>query len=133
MKVTCCGDDSTKEEALKWFNLGFTWMWAFHMEEAIQCFQVALAHEPNFPMAHWGIALAHGQYQHSTTPQSVFVESFPSVIRSWWLCFQAQIITSMASPTTSWLKSTILTQCITKMGFRQVVQHSLLNSTRNIP
>jgi hypothetical protein len=50
----------SNEEAASWFDLGCHWMWGFHMEEAISCFEEALQHQPSFCMAHWGCALAHG-------------------------------------------------------------------------
>jgi len=41
-----------------WFVRGLNWCFGFHHEEAIQCFEAALAADPDCAMAHWGIAYA---------------------------------------------------------------------------
>jgi len=43
-----------------WFDRGLIWTYAYHHEEAIQCFQKALETDPECAMAHWGIAYAIG-------------------------------------------------------------------------
>ncbi len=43
-----------------WFDRGLNWIFAFNHEEAIVCFNKALAADPNCAMAHWGIAYAIG-------------------------------------------------------------------------
>ena len=53
--VTCADD-----KAAAWYDLGIHWLWGFHMEEALSCFEAAIEQQPAFCMAHWGIALAHG-------------------------------------------------------------------------
>ena len=47
-------------EAQVWFDRGLNWCFGFHHEEAIACFRRALDHDPQFAMAHWGIAYASG-------------------------------------------------------------------------
>ncbi|KAF3761643.1 TPR domain protein [Cryphonectria parasitica EP155] len=47
-------------EALTWFNRGLIWSYAFNHQEAVACFEQAIALDPTFPMAHWGIAYALG-------------------------------------------------------------------------
>ncbi|KAL4998962.1 hypothetical protein BDV10DRAFT_200966 [Aspergillus recurvatus] len=47
-------------EAQIWFNRGLIWTYAFNHEEACNCFKQAIAHDPNCPMAYWGLALAAG-------------------------------------------------------------------------
>ncbi|WAZ25714.1 hypothetical protein STRCI_007227 [Streptomyces cinnabarinus] len=47
-------------EAQLWFDRGLTWTYAFHHEEAVECFQKAAAADPDCAMAHWGIAYALG-------------------------------------------------------------------------
>ena len=49
-------------EAVLWFNRGLIWTYGFHHEEAIRCFEKALAADPNCAMAWWGIAYATGPY-----------------------------------------------------------------------
>ena len=43
-----------------WFSRGLNWCFGFHHEEAIHCFEAALAADPDCAMAHWGIAYALG-------------------------------------------------------------------------
>ena len=47
-------------EAQLWFDRGLCWNYAYHHEEAIQCFHRALEHDPECIMAHWGLAYASG-------------------------------------------------------------------------
>jgi len=47
-------------EAKTWFDRGLNWCYGFHHEEAIACFERALAHDPACAMAHWGVAYAIG-------------------------------------------------------------------------
>lgn len=47
-------------EAQRWFDRGLVWCYGYHHEEAIACFEKALAADPSCAMAHWGIAYALG-------------------------------------------------------------------------
>lgn len=47
-------------EAQRWFNRGLNWCFGFHHEEAIRCFEAAIAADPGCAMAHWGIGYAAG-------------------------------------------------------------------------
>ncbi|HEY4167530.1 MAG TPA: tetratricopeptide repeat protein [Reyranella sp.] len=47
-------------EAQVWFDRGLNWMFGFNHAEAIKCFGEALKHDPECPMAHWGISYAAG-------------------------------------------------------------------------
>ena len=47
-------------EAQVWFDRGLAWTYAYNHEEAIACFQNALAADPGCAMAHWGIAYCIG-------------------------------------------------------------------------
>lgn len=46
--------------AQRWFDRGLIWSYAFNHEEAIVCFERALAVDPRFLLAHWGVAYASG-------------------------------------------------------------------------
>jgi tetratricopeptide (TPR) repeat protein len=46
--------------AQTWFNRGLNWVFGFHHEEALACFEKALAADPNCAMAQWGIGYAAG-------------------------------------------------------------------------
>ncbi|MDO5739401.1 MAG: tetratricopeptide repeat protein [Ornithinimicrobium sp.] len=47
-------------EAQRWFDRGLVWTYAFNHEEAVRCFERALATDPDCVMAHWGLAYALG-------------------------------------------------------------------------
>ncbi|MGI9658711.1 MAG: hypothetical protein ACR2OD_07375 [Gaiellaceae bacterium] len=51
---------TTSADAQLWFDRGFTWTYAFNHDEAIRCFERAVADDPACAMAHWGIAYAAG-------------------------------------------------------------------------
>jgi tetratricopeptide (TPR) repeat protein len=48
------------EAAQLWFDRGLVWCMGYNHEEAIACFEKALAADPGCAMAHWGIAYAAG-------------------------------------------------------------------------
>ena len=47
-------------QAQTWFDRGMAWCYGFNHDEAIACFEHALARDPGLAMAHWGIAYAIG-------------------------------------------------------------------------
>ncbi|HEX3066797.1 MAG TPA: hypothetical protein VHQ39_15000, partial [Dongiaceae bacterium] len=47
-------------EAQRWFDRGLNWCFGYHHEEAVACFEKALAIEPTCAMAHWGVSYAAG-------------------------------------------------------------------------
>ena len=47
-------------ETQRWFDMGLNWCYGYHHEEAVACFEKALAADPNCAMAHWGIGYAAG-------------------------------------------------------------------------
>ena len=51
---------TSSPEAQRWFDRGLVWTYAYHHEEAIACFQKAIAADPACAMAYWGIAYAIG-------------------------------------------------------------------------
>src|SRR5450432_508899 len=51
---------TSSAEAGRWFDRGLIWSYAFNHEEAIACFERAIAADPRFAMAHWGLAYAAG-------------------------------------------------------------------------
>ncbi|HWC87349.1 MAG TPA: hypothetical protein VG388_12485 [Solirubrobacteraceae bacterium] len=46
--------------AQRWFNRGLTWTYGFNHEEAVRCFEHAVALDGHFALAHWGLAYAAG-------------------------------------------------------------------------
>ncbi|WP_105972432.1 hypothetical protein [Streptomyces geranii] len=51
---------TTSAKAQQWFDRGLVWTYGFHHEEAVACFEAAVAADPDCAMAHWGIAYALG-------------------------------------------------------------------------
>ena len=51
---------TTSADAQRWFDRGLNWIFGYHHEEAIACFEKALEADPNCAMAHWGIGYAAG-------------------------------------------------------------------------
>ncbi|TRW82423.1 tetratricopeptide repeat protein [Mycolicibacterium sp. 018/SC-01/001] len=52
--------DTPSAHAQVWFDRGMVWAYAFNHDEAIACFERALALDPEFAIARWGIAYAIG-------------------------------------------------------------------------
>ena len=48
------------DRAQAWFDRGLIWSYAFNHEEAITCFERAIDADPEFALAHWGLAYAAG-------------------------------------------------------------------------
>ncbi len=51
---------TSSEVAQTWFDRGLIWLYGFNHEEALVCFENAVAEDPDCAMAHWGIAFAIG-------------------------------------------------------------------------
>ncbi|MGI9430340.1 MAG: tetratricopeptide repeat protein [Bythopirellula sp.] len=51
---------TTSKAAQSWFDRGLAMCYGFNHEEAVRCFEKALAADPGMPMALWGIAYAWG-------------------------------------------------------------------------
>jgi len=47
-------------DAQRWFDRGLNWCFGYHHEEAVACFEQALAADPTCAMAHWGVSYASG-------------------------------------------------------------------------
>ena len=45
---------------VRFSSTGLNWCFGYHHEEAVACFEKALAADPNCAMAHWGVAYAAG-------------------------------------------------------------------------
>ncbi|MCV7175537.1 tetratricopeptide repeat protein [Mycolicibacterium sphagni] len=52
--------ETPSPQAQVWFDRGLVWAYAFNHEEAIVCFERALALDPDLAIARWGIAYAIG-------------------------------------------------------------------------
>ncbi len=51
---------TNSDDAQRWFDRGLVWTFSYNHEQAIECFQKALEHDPDCAMAHWGVAYAAG-------------------------------------------------------------------------
>jgi tetratricopeptide (TPR) repeat protein len=51
---------TTSADAQRWFDRGLIWSYGYHHEEAVACFEEALAVDPDCSMALWGIGYAIG-------------------------------------------------------------------------
>ena len=51
---------TSSDDAQRWFDRGLVWTYSYNHEQAIECFQKALEHDPDCAMAHWGVAYAAG-------------------------------------------------------------------------
>jgi tetratricopeptide (TPR) repeat protein len=51
---------TSSPDAQLWFNRGLAWTYGFNHEEAVKCFERAIAADESCPMAHWGIAYSIG-------------------------------------------------------------------------
>jgi tetratricopeptide (TPR) repeat protein len=51
---------TSSAQAQLWFDRGLTWSYAFNHEEAIRCFERAIAADDGFALAYWGVAYAAG-------------------------------------------------------------------------
>lgn len=47
-------------DAQRWFDRGLTWAYSFNHEEAGNCFQQVIAHDPDCAMGYWGVAFVAG-------------------------------------------------------------------------
>jgi tetratricopeptide (TPR) repeat protein len=54
------GVTTNSEDAQLWIDRGLTWSYGFNHEEAVECFEKAIKHDPNCAMAYWGLAYALG-------------------------------------------------------------------------
>ena len=51
---------TSSADAQRWFDYGLVWSYAFNHEEAVRCFERAIACDERFALAHWGLAYAIG-------------------------------------------------------------------------
>ncbi|MBV6638887.1 MAG: hypothetical protein KI788_23615, partial [Mameliella sp.] len=73
---------ATAPETQLWLDRGLVWLFAYNHEEAILCFEKALASDPACALAHWGIAYAIGPNYNK--PWEVFTpeEKAPALARA---------------------------------------------------
>ncbi|KAJ5291017.1 hypothetical protein N7478_000268 [Penicillium angulare] len=57
---------TNSEEAQKWFDRALVWTYCFNHDEAIACYEQAIAHDDNCAMAYWGISFCAGSNYNKT-------------------------------------------------------------------
>jgi tetratricopeptide (TPR) repeat protein len=55
-----CPVTTKSAEAQLWFDRGLNWTFGYNHDEAVRCFEKAVAADPDCAMAHWGVAYAAG-------------------------------------------------------------------------
>jgi len=73
---------SSSPEARNLFDQGLFFIYAFNHDEAIRCFQEAARLDPEFALAHWGIALALGPNINLDTDPSRQIAAFAALQRA---------------------------------------------------
>ena len=68
--------------ARAWFNRGLLWTYAFNHEEAVRCFERAIANDPDCALAYWGLAYALGPNYNKTWEDFDPVDLSSSVSRA---------------------------------------------------
>ena len=68
--------------ARAWFNRGLLWTYAFNHEEAVRCFERAIANDPDCALAYWGLAFALGPNYNKTWEDFDPVDLSSSVSRA---------------------------------------------------
>ncbi|CAL5870921.1 uncharacterized protein PFLUO_LOCUS5163 [Penicillium psychrofluorescens] len=84
-------------EAQIWFNRGLTWSYAFNHQEAVTCFERAIALDGTCAMAHWGLAYALGPNYNQSW--EFFGEKLEDVVsRTYKASRKAQALASSVTP-----------------------------------
>ena len=68
--------------ARAWFDRGLLWTYAFNHEEAVRCFERAIANDPDCALAYWGLAYALGPNYNKTWEDFDPVDLSSSVSRA---------------------------------------------------
>eukprot|EP01062_Namystynia_karyoxenos_P004971 TRINITY_DN11756_c0_g1_i1.p1 TRINITY_DN11756_c0_g1~~TRINITY_DN11756_c0_g1_i1.p1 ORF type:complete len:641 (+),score=192.93 TRINITY_DN11756_c0_g1_i1:86-2008(+) len=70
---------SATPEADVWFHRGLAWTYGYNHEEAVRCFDAAVAADPKCAMAHWGRAYALGPNYNK--PWEAYGDAAPVAVR----------------------------------------------------
>jgi tetratricopeptide (TPR) repeat protein len=85
-------------DAQRWFDRGLVWSYAFNHEEAIRCFERALALDERFALAHWGLAYAAGPNYNKQWEAFDEVDLRTSLRRAYDASVRAEELAAAASP-----------------------------------
>ena len=89
---------TSSAEAQRWFDRGLVWSYAFNHEEAIRCFERAIALDDTFALAHWGVAYAAGPNYNKQWDAFDELELRTSLRRAHDACVRAGELGAVASP-----------------------------------
>lgn len=79
--------EEAQGDVVFWLRVGLIWMYNFHHEESIACFQRALVLDPTCVMAHWGISCSNGPNYNAPCMNR---DCFPSAADAWSYAVKAQ-------------------------------------------
>ncbi|KAI0469649.1 hypothetical protein GGR56DRAFT_675122 [Xylariaceae sp. FL0804] len=57
---------TSSAEAQRWFDRALVWTYCFNHDEAILCYQQAIAHDEGFALAYWGVSFCAGPNYNKT-------------------------------------------------------------------
>jgi tetratricopeptide (TPR) repeat protein len=89
---------TSSADARIWFNRGLVWAYAFNHEEAVRCFELAIAADPQCALAHWGVAYALGPNYNKPWDAFDAVDKSSSVARAFAESAAALSLADEASP-----------------------------------
>lgn len=89
---------TASSDAQRWFDRGLSWIYGFHHEEAIRCFERAAEADPSCAMAYWGIAYAAGPNYNKTWEMFDRVDLANAVARTHAATEQAAALAGGAQP-----------------------------------
>jgi tetratricopeptide (TPR) repeat protein len=89
---------TSSADAQRWFDRGLVWSYAFNHEEAIRCFERAIAVDERFALAHWGLAYAAGPNYNKQWEAFDEVDLRTSLRRAYDASVRAEELAAAASP-----------------------------------
>jgi tetratricopeptide (TPR) repeat protein len=89
---------TSSADARLWFDRGLAWSYAFNHEEAIRCFERAIACDERFGLAYWGLAYAAGPNYNKQWEAFDEVDLRTSLRRAYDASVRAEELAAGASP-----------------------------------
>jgi len=93
-----CATSTSSADAQRWFDNGLVWSYGFNHEEAIRCFERAIALDEGFALAHWGLAYAVGPNYNKQWEAFDDVDLRASLRRAYTASVRAEELAPAASP-----------------------------------
>jgi len=89
---------TSSADAQRWFENGLVWSYAFNHEEAVRCFERAIALDEHFALAYWGLAYAVGPNYNKQWEAFDEVDLRASLRRAYDASVRARELAPAASP-----------------------------------